>query len=173
MIWVGRCSLELYILQGHLWVAADYNGVLIIPGLSTEATARGRVKSLMIAVPIFLWISSQAATATGNLVKIILPNASSKSRPEAASKRRVEKDAITEEDVDPLLEVADAIPLDGYHIGYKDYKDKKRSTLSVLALPQVRVLILLLCLWALNLSFPRQSFTPVPDGFTPHRANNG
>lgn len=173
MIWVGRCSLELYILQGHLWVAADYTGVLIIPGLSTEATARGRIKSLIITIPIFLWISSQAATATGNLVKIILPNASSTSHPAVASKRHVEKDAIAQEDVDPLLEVADAIPLDGYHIGYKDYKDKKRSALSVLALPQFRVLILLLFLWALNLSFPRQSFTPVPDGFTPHRANNG
>jgi N-acetylneuraminate 9-O-acetyltransferase len=172
MIWVGRCSLELYILQGHLWVAADYNGILIIPGLSGEPTARGRIKSLMITIPIFMWISSQAATATGNLVKIILPDASSAPRPAAASKRHVEKDVNDEEDIDPLLEVADAIPLDGYHIGYSDYKDKKRSTWTFFALPQVRTLILLLCFWGLNLSFPRQTFTPIPDGFTPHRAHN-
>jgi hypothetical protein len=72
MAWLGRCSLETYTLQFHLLLAADTSGVLLVDGFYGDGTLNDRWRSLIIIVPIFLWISSAAATATGHLVKFIL-----------------------------------------------------------------------------------------------------
>ncbi|KAH6898044.1 CAS1 domain-containing protein [Thelonectria olida] len=72
MAWLGRCSLETYTLQFHLLLAADTTGVLLVDGFYGDATLNDRWRSLIIIVPIFLWISSATATATGHLVKFIL-----------------------------------------------------------------------------------------------------
>lgn len=73
MAWLGRCSLETYTLQFHLLLAADTHGVLVVDGFFGDGTLLGdRWRSLIIIVPIFLWICNTAATATGYLVKVIL-----------------------------------------------------------------------------------------------------
>ncbi|KAK7414928.1 hypothetical protein QQX98_006253 [Neonectria punicea] len=72
MAWLGRCSLETYTLQFHLLLAADTKGVLIIDGFYGDGTLVDRWRSLVIIVPIFLWISSTVATSTAHLVKAFL-----------------------------------------------------------------------------------------------------
>lgn len=72
MAWLGRCSLETYTLQFHLLLAADTQGVLLIGGLHSGGDVIGRWKSLIVIVPVFLWVSSVAATGTGHLIQAIL-----------------------------------------------------------------------------------------------------
>ncbi|KAJ3524448.1 hypothetical protein NM208_g12056 [Fusarium decemcellulare] len=73
MAWLGRCSLETYTLQFHLLLAADTKGILIVDGFYGDGTLlMDRWRSLIIIVPIFLWISSTTATATGYITKVIL-----------------------------------------------------------------------------------------------------
>ncbi|KAF5385507.1 hypothetical protein D9757_005356 [Collybiopsis confluens] len=63
---IGRCSLETFIIQYHLWLAADTKGVLLVlPG------TRWRPINFIITSIMFVYISNQVAHATGTLVTTI------------------------------------------------------------------------------------------------------
>ncbi|CRK23876.1 hypothetical protein BN1723_003036 [Verticillium longisporum] len=69
--WLGRCSLETFTLQFHLFLAADTKGVLRLGMFSGDSTLfNDRWRDLVFIVPIFLWVSSRLAEATGALVKL-------------------------------------------------------------------------------------------------------
>jgi hypothetical protein len=55
--WLGRCSLETYILQYHIWLAGDTKGLLSL-GLGS------RLVDALVLTPIFLWISWHTANVT-------------------------------------------------------------------------------------------------------------
>ncbi|CZS93565.1 uncharacterized protein RCO7_09527 [Rhynchosporium graminicola] len=65
--WLGRCSLETYILQYHIWLAGDAKGLLRI-GLWDS-----RVETLMLTA-VFFWVSWHMAEATQTLTRWIVGN---------------------------------------------------------------------------------------------------
>ena len=56
---IGRCSLETFIIQYHLWMAADTKGLLIV-----IPWTRWRISNMIITTMIFVWLSNQVAQAT-------------------------------------------------------------------------------------------------------------
>jgi hypothetical protein len=74
MVWLGRHSLEISILQSHILLAADRVGVLIIDGLFGDGSVlRDRWRTLLILVPIFLWVCRAAKSATAFIIELLLP----------------------------------------------------------------------------------------------------
>jgi hypothetical protein len=63
--WLGRCSLETYVLQYHMWLAGDTSGILRL-GLWSRWTEAA------ILTPVFLWVSSRMADATETLTAWIV-----------------------------------------------------------------------------------------------------
>ena len=56
---IGRCSLETFIIQYHLWLAADTKGLLIV-----IPWTRWRLANMIVTTTIFVWLSNQVAQAT-------------------------------------------------------------------------------------------------------------
>ena len=56
---VGKCSLETFIMQYHLWLAADTKGLLIV-----VPWTRWRIPNMIVTTTIFVWLSHQVAQAT-------------------------------------------------------------------------------------------------------------
>ncbi|KAK5083404.1 hypothetical protein LTR70_008241 [Exophiala xenobiotica] len=75
---IGNVSLELFVLQYHIWLAADTKGLLRLGWIDTPRLApAGKsvagswtfwVESAIITV-VFFWVSSHCAHATNTLVK--------------------------------------------------------------------------------------------------------
>lgn len=67
--WVGRHSLETFLLQYHIWLAADTRGRLAL-GLVEKANGGaevGRRVEMLVLTIIFLWVCWHVAAATQNL----------------------------------------------------------------------------------------------------------
>ncbi|KXJ69047.1 hypothetical protein RP20_CCG000406 [Aedes albopictus] len=65
--WFGRISLELFICQYHIWLAADRNGVLVLlPGFPTL--------NVLITSFIFVCVSHEIHRLTTVLLPYIVPN---------------------------------------------------------------------------------------------------
>ena len=63
--WLGRCSLETFTLQFHIWMAADTKGLLSL-GIFGRTTTHidGRWQDFVLLTVIFLWVSWHVAAAT-------------------------------------------------------------------------------------------------------------
>jgi N-acetylneuraminate 9-O-acetyltransferase len=57
--YIGRCSLETFIIQYHLWLAADTKGLLIV-----IPWTRWRFLNTILTTIVFIYISDQVAQAT-------------------------------------------------------------------------------------------------------------
>ncbi|KPM44995.1 hypothetical protein AK830_g1514 [Neonectria ditissima] len=169
MAWLGRCSLETYTLQFHLFLAADTEGILLLP-FTGDGSLRDRGRSLIFIVPVFLWVSSLTATATGNLVNMILSTAPP---PEPVSEIQlsdlVEKEGDEGSETDsenvPFLDDPDATPLTRSRARVSEYLKQVPSARSVVCSLQARILLILLVMWGLNMLSPRFAPVPVPDGY--------
>lgn len=64
-MFVGKCSLELFIIQYHFWLAGDTKGVLlVIPG------TKWRPVNFVLTSFIFVYLCHRIANATGEVTKI-------------------------------------------------------------------------------------------------------
>ncbi|KAJ3552255.1 hypothetical protein NM688_g4246 [Phlebia brevispora] len=63
---IGKCSLETFVIQYHFWLAGDTKGILvIIPG------ARWGALNMLVTTIMFIYVSDCVAHATGELTKWI------------------------------------------------------------------------------------------------------
>lgn len=85
--WFGRCSLETFILQYHIWLAADTKGLLRL-GLLGESTPNGfgryidsmRWLEFFIITAFFLWTSWGVSDATNVLTRWLVGPPTSRSQ---------------------------------------------------------------------------------------------
>ncbi|KAI5851189.1 10 TM acyl transferase domain found in Cas1p-domain-containing protein [Morchella snyderi] len=66
--WLGKCSLETFTLQYHIWMAADTKGLL---GLGAFGLT-GRTSNFVLATILFLYVSHRVAGATVTLSRWVL-----------------------------------------------------------------------------------------------------
>lgn len=79
--WFGRHSLETFVLQYHIWLAANTHGILHL-GLidnrwNREVSTKGSWRfwvEVIIVTAIFLWVSHAATKATAVIVDWVVPN---------------------------------------------------------------------------------------------------
>jgi hypothetical protein len=73
MAWLGRCSLETFTLQFHIFLASDTKGVLRLGLFEGDGSLLlDRWRDLIVIAPVFLWLSWRVAEATNGLVKLIM-----------------------------------------------------------------------------------------------------
>lgn len=171
MIWLGQCSLESYILQGHLFLAGDYSGVLLIDGLSGGGPLMGRWRSLLIIVPVFLWISSLTASATGKIVNLVLSTPappsqptpspsppSSRPPPQGPSSQyllsRIDEKDEEDDDTEVYINTSRPSRATRWKFIFATYLRKIPGVKLLTDSLQARVILILLIFWALNLLSP-------------------
>ncbi|KAF5384959.1 hypothetical protein D9615_001440 [Tricholomella constricta] len=73
---VGRCSLETFIIQYHFWLAGDTKGVLLVlPG------TQWRPMNFVLTTIMFIYVSDQMAHATATITSWICGTAAKSSLP--------------------------------------------------------------------------------------------
>jgi hypothetical protein len=70
--WLGRCSLETFTLQFHIWLAGDTKGLLSLGLLTHNPESMGRWIEFTIITAVFLWTSWGVAIATNTLTAWII-----------------------------------------------------------------------------------------------------
>ncbi|KAF7539471.1 hypothetical protein G7Z17_g12414 [Cylindrodendrum hubeiense] len=172
---LARCSLEAYVLQFHILLAADSKGVLIIDAFKGDGSLMDRWRSLNFIVPVFICLSSMTAKATDNLIEIILNTEPS---PVTTSSiplsDTLEKDDNDTSDVDGdngllFLNNPDSAPLHRSRTSMARYMNDVPSAGALFSSLPGRIFMILLVMWLLNLLSPSLAKPVIPDG---HTVNN-
>jgi hypothetical protein len=137
---LGRCSLETFILQFHIFLAADTKGVLLLDAFKGDGSLiNDRWRDLAVLVPIFIWISHLVAEASSRIVSLVIGPA-----PEKSVVQDGEEDENQLKIIEPLWE---SMPiLNSEHLHRARHLCKTLTT----SLP-LRIALILGVMWVLNL----------------------
>ncbi|KAG6912037.1 hypothetical protein DXG01_000285 [Tephrocybe rancida] len=108
---IGRCSLETFIIQYHLWLAGDTKGVLlVIPGTPW------RPVNFVLSTIMFIYVSDQMAHATTTITSWICGGAAKASLPLPATSSGTATTSLSSTRRDPDMsrsneDATEAIPL--------------------------------------------------------------
>ncbi|KAL2694767.1 hypothetical protein Neosp_001354 [[Neocosmospora] mangrovei] len=136
--WLGRCSLETFILQYHIYLAGDTKGILLFGFFKGDGSLLlDRWRDLVIIVPIFLWMSNLVADASGTIVKLVMH------KPEEAS----------HDDEDEELKIIEPTwgnytLLDGHRLGRLN--QVLGTAIKVASDPRLRIASIVALMWLLN-----------------------
>ncbi|KAF1947431.1 Cas1p-domain-containing protein [Clathrospora elynae] len=73
LAWLGRISLELYLLSHHIWLAGDGTGLLRISFRNGDGGfLSDRWRDLIVLTPIFVWLAWKFHDATNTIIAWIL-----------------------------------------------------------------------------------------------------
>ncbi|KAJ9638435.1 hypothetical protein H2199_007124 [Coniosporium tulheliwenetii] len=74
--WLGRCSLETFTLQYHIWLAGDTEGLLSTGLFRGDGTFFGdRWRDFVLLTPVFLFVSWKMSNATTVITNLIVKDA--------------------------------------------------------------------------------------------------
>lgn len=136
-VWLGRCSLETFILQYHIYLAADTKGIILFGFFKGDGSLLSdRWRDLVIIVPIFLWTSNLVAEASGAVVKLVM--------------HKPAETVYDEEDEVKIVEPAwgNYTLLDDHRLGC--INQVLRAALKVTSDSRLRVASILALMWLLN-----------------------
>ncbi|KAI8980746.1 O-acetyltransferase [Trametes punicea] len=114
---IGRCSLETFIIQYHLWLAGDTKGVLIvIPG------RHSRPLNLLLTTIVFIYVSHLVAVATGEITGWICGSAKAPSLPtsQPSNTATSARPPVIQADTEEGQEVIFMAPQDEDEVSRKD-----------------------------------------------------
>lgn len=105
-VFIGKCSLETFIIQYHLWLAGDTKGILIIiPG------ARWRSVNMAVTTIIFIYVSHNVALATGELTKWLCDEQPPATLPPPVNAPTREQNADGDDEGQVIFEASDTMEL--------------------------------------------------------------
>ena len=170
--WLGRCSLETFVLQYHIWLAGDTKG-LLSTGLFDWMGKSGRRLDFLLLTCVFLWMSTQTATAVGALTSWIIDPSKDRKDLEAEDNLATLDTGKLKSDLSPsaigrvqsqsmqphpagfatdFTWVATGVPSKRMlTIGYESELGVNRFVGAVKGDLRIRLLLILVVLWILNL----------------------
>lgn len=92
--WLGRCSLETFVLQYHIWLAGDTKGLLSL-GLWHHSPFQGFIErwiDFAVITVFFLWASYECSIATVVVTKTMVGSKDAGVGPMTGNSRRTELD---------------------------------------------------------------------------------
>lgn len=155
---IGKCSLETFIVQFHFWLAGDTKGILlVIPG------TRWRPINVIITTLIFVYLSDRLAHATSHITNQFCggspktlptsvthvarnerpPTMEQEQHPGVSEQSETSKEFLTPSGA---VQSSDIVPL-----RIRSLIEKYRSNV------KARVLLIVLVMWFINLMWPSTS----------------